>query len=90
MVEKLRERIMHLRLGDSLDKSVDMGAVVDPSQRKTVEEYVEDARKEGAEVRESSIRGWAEKFIYWLWCGWIWPSAHTSFFGGCSAWIPVV
>ncbi|XP_071498409.1 putative aldehyde dehydrogenase DhaS [Diadema antillarum] len=50
MVDKLRERIMHLRLGDSLDKSVDMGAVVDPSQRKTVEEYVEEARAEGAEI----------------------------------------
>ena len=28
-----------------------MGAIVDESQRKTIEEFVEDARKEGAEVR---------------------------------------
>ena len=27
-----------------------MGALVDDSQKKTIDEYVEDARKEGAEV----------------------------------------
>lgn len=29
---------------------MDMGAIVDESQRKSIEEYVEEARKEGAEV----------------------------------------
>lgn len=53
LVEKLRDRISHLRLGHSLDKSVDMGAIVDPAQRKTVDEYVEDARQEGAEVYQN-------------------------------------
>ncbi|PIK58950.1 putative aldehyde dehydrogenase family 16 member A1 [Apostichopus japonicus] len=53
VVDKLRDRISHLRLGHSLDKSIDMGAIVDPSQRKTVDEYVEDARKEGAEVYQN-------------------------------------
>ena len=50
MLDKLRDRIMSLRLGDSLDKSIDVGAVVDPSQQATVKKYVEDAREEGAEV----------------------------------------
>ena len=50
MIEKLRDRIQNLRLGHSLDKSVDMGAIVDPSQKKSVEQYVEEARSEGAEV----------------------------------------
>ncbi len=50
LVDKLRDRILNLRLGHSLDKSVDMGAIVDPSQKKTVEQYVEEARSEGAEV----------------------------------------
>ena len=50
MLQKLRDRILSLRLGDSLDKSIDVGAVVDPSQRATVERYVEEARAEGAEV----------------------------------------
>ena len=49
-VTKLKERMSHLRVGDSLDKAIDMGAVVDQSQLKTVEELVESARQEGAEV----------------------------------------
>ena len=48
---KLKERLTHFRLGDSLDKAVDMGAIVDESQRKSIDEYVESARQEGAEVR---------------------------------------
>ena len=44
-----------LRVGDSLDKAVDIGAIVDESQLKTVEEYVEQARKEGAEVLTSTF-----------------------------------
>lgn len=40
----------HLRLGDSLDKSIDMGAIVDPIQRRSIEAFVEKARQEGAEV----------------------------------------
>ena len=50
LVSKLKERLSHFRVGDSLDKVVDMGAIVDESQRKSIEEYVEEARKEGAEV----------------------------------------
>lgn len=38
---------------------MDMGAIVDESQRKSIEEYVEEARKEGAEVecRAENING---------------------------------
>lgn len=50
MVAKLKERLTHFRLGDSLDKAVDMGALVDESQKRTISEYVESARKEGADV----------------------------------------
>ena len=50
LVKKIKARMARLRVSDSLDKSTDMGAIVDPSQRKTVESYVEAARKEGAEV----------------------------------------
>lgn len=50
VVAKIKERMAHLRLGDSLDKGVDMGAIVDPSQRRSIEGYVEAARREGAEV----------------------------------------
>ena len=50
MVAKIKERMGHLRLGDSLDKCIDMGAIVDPSQRKTVDDYVAKARAEGNDV----------------------------------------
>lgn len=37
-------------LGNSLDKGIDMGAIVDPSQRKSVDAFVKKAREEGANV----------------------------------------
>ncbi len=43
----------HLRLGNSLDKCVDMGAIVDPSQKKSIDEFVQDAKSSGAEVFQS-------------------------------------
>ncbi|KAL3881230.1 hypothetical protein ACJMK2_027686 [Sinanodonta woodiana] len=55
LVAKLKERLTHFRLGDSLDKTIDMGALVDESQRKTIEEYVEGARREGAQVYQAEI-----------------------------------
>lgn len=51
MVNKLKERLTHFRVGNNLDKTMDMGAIVDESQRKSIEEYVEEAKKEGAEVQ---------------------------------------
>jgi acyl-CoA reductase-like NAD-dependent aldehyde dehydrogenase len=38
------------RVGHSLDKVIDMGAVVSEDQRKSIVEYVEGAREEGADV----------------------------------------
>lgn len=50
LVRKIKDRMGHLRVGDSLDKAIDIGAIVDPQQRKSVDELVEKAREEGAEV----------------------------------------
>lgn len=50
MVAKIKERMSHLRLGDSLDKSIDMGPIVDESQRKSIEDFILKAKEEGAEV----------------------------------------
>ena len=50
LVNKLKDRMKQLRLGDSLDKCVDMGAIVDASQKKSIATLVEEARSEGAEV----------------------------------------
>ena len=50
MIAKIKERMTHLRLGDSLDKCVDMGPIVDQSQRITIDEFVQKAKDEGAAV----------------------------------------
>merc|ERR1719391_1242979 len=49
-IDKLKKRLTSFRVGGSLDKCVDMAAIVDESQRKSVAEYVEGAREEGAEI----------------------------------------
>merc|ERR1719244_1164826 len=49
-INKLKTRLSNYRIGDSLDKTVDMSAIVDESQRKSVSEYVEEARAEGADI----------------------------------------
>ena len=50
VIARLKVRMSHLRLGHSLDKTIDMGAVVDETQRQLVDKMVESARAEGAEV----------------------------------------
>ncbi|XP_023342283.1 putative aldehyde dehydrogenase DhaS isoform X7 [Eurytemora carolleeae] len=49
-ISKLKTRLSKFRIGNSMDKTVDMAAIVDESQRKSIAEYVEDARLEGADV----------------------------------------
>ena len=34
-------------------QSVDMGAIVDPTQRKSIDEYVQQAKQDGAEVYQA-------------------------------------
>ncbi|KAE8593857.1 hypothetical protein XENTR_v10019349 [Xenopus tropicalis] len=53
LIRRLKQRMSHLRLGDSLDKAIDVGALVDETQKKTIEEFVEEARAEGADVFQS-------------------------------------
>ena len=47
---KLRARMETLRMGDPLDKAVDMGAIVDPVQLERIRDLVEEGRAEGAEI----------------------------------------
>lgn len=54
LISKLKERMKHLRVGTSLDKCIDVGAIVDNSQLKSVEEFVEHARNDGAEIYQAS------------------------------------
>ncbi|XP_062840204.1 aldehyde dehydrogenase family 16 member A1 isoform X2 [Anolis carolinensis] len=49
-IQRLKHRMGQLRLGDSLDKAVDMVALADEKQRDAIECLVEAARAEGAEI----------------------------------------
>jgi aldehyde dehydrogenase (NAD+) len=44
---KLKARMDKLRVGDPLDKSIDLGAIVDPSQLDSITNLVEEGLKEG-------------------------------------------
>ncbi len=47
---KLKRRMAKLRVGDPLDKSIDVGAIVDPVQRQTIDRWVQQGIAEGADV----------------------------------------
>lgn len=46
-IEKLKRRMDKLRVGDPLDKSVDVGALIDPVQVKRIQELLAIGEKEG-------------------------------------------
>ena len=48
--ERLKIRMATLRVGNPLDKSMDMGAIVDPIQQKRIENLVKQGKKEGATI----------------------------------------
>jgi len=50
VIERLKKRMAKLRVGDPLDKSMDMGAIIDPIQKERISNLVEQGKKEGAEV----------------------------------------
>jgi len=54
LVVKLRARMEKLRMGDPLDKGVDLGAIVAPVQLEKIERLVEQGRAEGATVWQPS------------------------------------
>ena len=50
LIKKLKRRMSMLRTGDSLDKGIDIGAVVDPVQYQTIDRYVKIGVEEGASI----------------------------------------
>ena len=52
---KLKKRMSGLRIGDPLDKCIDVGAVVDPVQLKTITQMVEKGGKEGEVFQAGQI-----------------------------------
>ena len=53
--EKLKARMEKLRVGDPLDKSIDIGAIIDPSQHQRITELVKLGVAEGAELFQPDI-----------------------------------
>jgi aldehyde dehydrogenase (NAD+) len=51
---KLRERMERLRVGDPLDKTMDIGAIVAPVQLQKIQRLVEQGRQEGASCWQPS------------------------------------
>jgi aldehyde dehydrogenase (NAD+) len=60
--EKIRVRMDKLRIGDPLDKAVDIGAIVAPVQLERIRELVDQGVKEGASLHQGSCpcpeEGW--------------------------------
>lgn len=54
LVEKLRARMETLRVGDPLDKTIDMGAIVDRVQLEKIERLVRQGQEEGATMWQPS------------------------------------
>lgn len=54
-IQKLKNRMEHMRVGDPLDKSIDMGAIVDQSQWDTIDGWVKTGIAEGGECFQPNI-----------------------------------
>ncbi|MFN2215593.1 MAG: aldehyde dehydrogenase family protein [Anaerolineales bacterium] len=54
-IDKLKTRMGHMRVGDPLDKSIDMGAIVDKTQWDTIHGWVQTGQTEGGELFQPDI-----------------------------------
>ncbi|MCL4272376.1 MAG: aldehyde dehydrogenase family protein [Anaerolineales bacterium] len=54
-IQKLKARMEHMRVGDPLDKAIDMGAIVDQSQWDTIDSWVKTGIAEGGECFQPNI-----------------------------------
>jgi len=55
LLEKVKARLQNFRIGDPLDKVIDMGAIVDPIQRERIEALVNTGVEEGATKWQPSV-----------------------------------
>jgi len=51
-IDKLKSRMDKMRIGGPLDKSIDMGAIVDRTQWERISGFVEEARAGGADIHQ--------------------------------------
>ncbi len=62
--EKLRARMESLRVGDPLDKAIDLGAIVAPVQLQRIEQLVEQGKADGATCWQPSWAVPQEGYFY--------------------------
>ncbi|HET9108829.1 MAG TPA: aldehyde dehydrogenase family protein, partial [Steroidobacteraceae bacterium] len=55
LVRKIKTRLTHVRIGDPLDKCVDMGTLITPQHHQRVRGFVEQAQAQGATVWQPQI-----------------------------------
>ncbi|MFH1906267.1 MAG: aldehyde dehydrogenase family protein [Chloroflexota bacterium] len=55
-IRKLKVRMEHMRVGDPLDKCIDMGAIVDQTQWDTVDYWVKTGVSEGGDLFQPNIK----------------------------------
>ena len=56
VIDKLKDRLQTLRVGDPLDKNTDVGAINSRQQLEKIEELVESGVEEGAEIYQPECR----------------------------------
>ena len=61
---KLKARMEMLRMGDPLDKAVDMGAIIAPVQLEKIRRLVDHGRRDGAHIWQPSWSTPAEGYFY--------------------------
>ncbi len=64
LVAKLKARMQTLRIGDPLDKAIDIGAIVAPVQLEKIEQLVNQGAAEGASLWQPDWAKPAEGFFY--------------------------
>jgi aldehyde dehydrogenase (NAD+) len=64
MIEKLKRRMENLRIGDPLDKGIDIGAIVAPVQLQRIQQLVEQGKAEGATCWQPSWAIPEEGYFY--------------------------
>ena len=55
MTAKIKARMENLRVGDPLDKAIDIGAIVDPVQHNRISDLVQAGTNEGADLYQPDI-----------------------------------
>ena len=54
-IDRLKTRMSRLRLGDALDKGIDIGAIIDPVQYEMIDKWVRRGISEGADVYQPAV-----------------------------------